>query len=84
MSGLVLVISGLEEEQPRVNRGVGSSCESVQFVWAYLGGVGLIRGAGPICLGLPQRGLGETDKSPNTTVKHHCAIVVCSFVIYFV
>ena len=48
--------------------------------WTYLGGVGLIRGAGLIRLGLPQRGLGETGKSPNTTVKHHCVIVVCSLV----
>ena len=43
---------------------------------------GLICGAGPIGLGLPQRGLGKTGKSPNTTVKHHCVIVVCLFVLY--
>ena len=50
--------------------------------WTYLGGVGLICGAGPIGLGLPQRGLGETGKSPNTTVKHHRVIVVCILVLY--
>ena len=49
---------------------------------------GLICGAGPIGLGFPQRGLGETSKSPITTVKHrrvfcglhsialHCAIYI--------
>ena len=52
--------------------------------WTYLGGVGLIRGAGPIGLGLPQRGLGETGKSLNTTVKHHRVIVVCILVLYIV
>ena len=31
--------------------------------------LGSIRGAGPIRPGLPQRGLGETGKFPNTTVK---------------
>ena len=74
VSGLVLAISGVEEEQPEwsevlVRFGIGPSC------WTYLGGVGLICGAGPIGLGLPQRGLGETGKSPITTVKHHRVIV---------
>ena len=79
----MLAIFGVEEEQPRVDRGVGSSCEPVQFGWTYLGGVGSICGAGPTWLGLPQRGLGETGKSPITTVKHHCVFVVCSIVFYF-
>ena len=52
--------------------------------WTYLGGVGLICGAGPIGLGLPQRGLGETGKSPNTTVKHHRVLVVYSLGLYLV
>ena len=43
--------------------------ESVQDV-GLTSEEGLIRGAGPISLGFPQRGLGETGKSPNTTVKH--------------
>ena len=40
----------------------------------------LIRGAGPICSGLPQRGLGETGKSPITTVKSNrvnCGLLSC-------
>lgn len=52
--------------------------------WTYLGGVGLICGAGLICLSLPQRGLRETSKSPNTTVKHHRVIVVCLLVLYYI
>ena len=52
--------------------------------WTYLGGVGLICGAGPIGLGLPQRGLGETGKSPNIMVKHHRVIVVCILVLYYI
>ena len=59
----------------------GASCwfglEPVQVV-GLTSEEGLIRGAGPIGLDLPQRGLGETGKSPNTTIKHHRVIVVCS------
>ena len=55
---------------------------------------GLIRGAGPIGLGFPQRGLGETGKSSITTVKHHrvkcgvlsyalhCAIYILCIIAY--
>lgn len=75
VSGLVLTISGAEEEQPQwievlVRFGTGPSG------WTYLGGVGSSCGAGPTWLGLTQRGLGETGKSPITTVKHHRVIVV--------
>ena len=45
---------------------------------------GLIRGAGPIGLGLPQRGLWETGKSPI----HHGKTSPCqlwfAFLLYFV
>ena len=71
-----------------VKRDVGSICvEPVQVV-GLTSEEGLIRGAGPIGLGFPQRGLGETGKSPITTVKHrrvfcglhsialHCAIYI--------
>ena len=51
---------------------------------------GLIRGAGPISLGFPQRGLGETGKSPITTVKHrrvlwcdlYCLTIAFTFIVY--
>ena len=45
---------------------------------------GLIRGAGPIRLDFPQRGLGETGKSPNTTVKHNrliCGVLPCDLLL---
>ena len=45
---------------------------------------GLIRGAGPIGLGLPQRGLWETGKSPTTTVKHRCVNCDCFHMLYIV
>ena len=83
MSGLVLTISGVEEEQPLVDRGVGSC-------WSRSKWLDLPRrcwlncGAGPIWLGLPQRGLGETGKSPITTVKHRRVIVVCLLVLYYI
>ena len=48
---------------------------------------GLIRGAGPIGLGFPQRGLGETGKSSITTVKHHrvnCGLHSCFTLLQFI
>ncbi len=49
--------------------------ESVQDV-GLTSEEGLIRGAGPIGLGFPQRGLWENGNSPTTTVKHNRVIFV--------
>ena len=81
MSGLVLAISGVEEGATLVERGVGSVWSRSNW-FGLTSEEGLIRGAGPIRLGFPQRGLGGTGKSLNTTIKHRPVIVVCILVLY--
>ena len=60
--------------------------ESVQDV-GLTSEEGLIRGAGPISLDFPQRGLWETGKSSTTTVKHkrvNCGVLPCALLLLYI